>query len=166
MSLSVPTPGNEFSLVLIKPDAVEAGIARAVLDRITSGVCGAIRAERIFCMTPELLQEHYSHLVRHTCFPGLQRFMLSGPVLATIIEGAGGTIQRIRDLLGATDPREAAPGTIRQEYGCIVNEEKHNVAHASDSQEAAFTEIRRFFTAEQICRDVPEIVGLLYGKQH
>jgi len=156
--------GREYSLFLLKPDAVKAGIVQCVLDRITSGIQGHIRAERVFLMTPTLLQQHYSHLVRETFFAGIRRFMLSGPVWAAIIEGEAGTIQRIRTLLGATDPREAAPGTIRNEFGCVVNGEKHNVAHASDSQEAAYDEIRRFFTQEQICREVPELADRVFGR--
>ncbi|MDO8468790.1 MAG: nucleoside-diphosphate kinase [Candidatus Peribacter sp.] len=158
--------GREYALFLLKPDAVKAGIVQHVLNRITSDVRGHIRAERAFLMTPELLQKHYAHLVHETFFAGIQRFMLSGPVWAAIIEGEEGTIQRIRTLLGATDPREAVPGTIRNEFGCVVDGEKHNVAHASDSQEAAYAEIRRFFTEEQLRREVPELAELLFGKQY
>lgn len=159
-------PGKEYSCVLMKPDAVEQDIALHVLHRIAHEVCGRIRATSTFRFTPALLREHYAHLIEHECFPRVQRYMLSGDSLATIMEGSEGVIDRIRAVLGATDPRKAAPGTIRQTYGRIVNGECHNVAHASDSQQAALAEIKRFFSEEQIRREVPELADLLFGKQH
>jgi len=165
MNESASRIGREYSLFLLKPDAVKAGIVRRVLDRITSDAQSRVRAERVFLMTPKLLQEHYAHLVREPFFAGIRRFMLSGPVWGTIMEGEEGTIQRIRALLGATDPREAAPGTIRNEFGYVVNGEKHNVAHASDSQQAAYDEIRRFFPKHQIRRNAPELADILFAER-
>lgn len=161
----IPFAGREYSLVLMKPDAVEADIALHVLHRIASEVRGQIRATRIFHLTPAILREHYAHVVDLGCYPRIERFMLRSDVLAAIIEGAAGTILNIRKVLGATDPREAAPGTIRHRYGRVEGEENYNVAHASDSQQSAFAEIRRFFTQEQIRMEVPEIADRVFGKE-
>lgn len=155
-SSSTPAP-REYSLVILKPDAVRKGICLHVLYRIVHGVQeGRIRASKIFHFTPELLRRHYGH-VPADVYPRVERFMLSSEVWAAVIEGASGTIQRIRDIIGATDPRKAAPGTIRHQFGEVVGGEIYNVAHASGNPEEAFAEIRRFFPEEEIRNVLPEI---------
>lgn len=162
---SAPLPEREYSLVLLKPDAIERDICTKVLQQIEAEARGRVRSLRIFHLTPELLNAHYPHLLDLTFFPRIRRYMLRNDVWAAIIEGSSDVIQRIRDVLGATDPREATPGTIRHQYGRIVGEEGgiENVAHAADSQAGAFEEIRRFFPEEQVRRDVPEIADRVFG---
>jgi nucleoside-diphosphate kinase len=110
-----------------------------------------------------MLRKHYSHLIDKPFFPNIEKFMLSSEVWVAVIEGDQGTVGRIRDIVGATDPRRAKPGTVRHRYGKVVGDEIFNVVHASESQEAAFEEIRRLFLEEEIRNAIPEIADVIYG---
>jgi nucleoside-diphosphate kinase len=156
---------KEYSLVILKPDAVEQDVCLHVLHHILhhlKDLHGKIRATRVLKLSPQLLRDHYAHIANEPFFPRIEKFMLESEVWAAVFEGQTGTIQRIRDMLGATDPRKAAFGTIRARFGEVRGEEIRNVAHASDSQQAADAEIRRFFTAEEIRNAIPEIANRLY----
>ena len=88
-----------------------------------------------------ILADHYSHIADKPFFPDIVAFMSSTPVIALALEGDN-VISRVRDLLGPTDSKAAAPGTIRGDLG---KDKMHNVLHASDSAETAQAELRRFF---------------------
>lgn len=89
-----------------------------------------------------LLREHYAHIADRPFFPEIESFMASEPVVVMILEGEG-VIEKVRELLGPTDSTKAPVGSIRGDFGETV---MVNVVHASDSPEAARTEIMRFFT--------------------
>lgn len=97
-------------------------------------------------LTTPLLTEHYSHLKDRPFFPEIVEFMQSSPILAVILQGDG-AITKVRELLGPTDSKKAAAGTIRGDFG---TDSMRNIAHASDSPENAEIEILRFFKRDEI----------------
>lgn len=135
----------ERSLIILKPDALQKGICGKVIARFEEAGF-RIRGCKMIRLQPGLLQEHYAHIADKPFFPEVEKFMSSTPVIALVIEGDG-VIDKVRDMLGVTDSREAAPGTIRAEYG---EDQMVNVAHASDSAETGEKEIKRFFTDEEL----------------
>jgi nucleoside-diphosphate kinase len=92
-------------------------------------------------LAPAILREHYAHVAERPFYPMLEAFMSSRPVIVMALEGED-VVQRVRDLLGPTDSRKAAKGTIRGDFGTDVTV---NVAHASDSEANAQIELARFF---------------------
>ena len=156
---------KEYSLILLKPDAVKQDLCFHVLGRIVHGIEeGRVRASRILRFTPETLREHYSHITYLSVYPAVEQFMLSSEVWASIIEGNEGAIQKIRDMIGATNPDEADEGTIRAQFGKVVGNHMHNVVHSSESQEVAWKEIARFFPREEILNAIPEIADKVFSK--
>ena len=154
---------KEYSLILLKPDAVEQDLCIHVLNLILHGIDnGRIRASRILRFTPELLNDHYSHISHLPVFPEVEKFMLSNYVWATVIEGNEGSIQVIRDIIGATNPEKAKEGTIRRQFGKVVGNHMHNIVHSSENQEVAWEEIARFFTRDEIVNAVPQIADKVY----
>ena len=92
-------------------------------------------------LTPELLRKHYAHVADKPFYPEIEKFMSSRPVIVMALQGEN-IVQKVRDLLGPTDSRKAAKGTIRGDFG---TEMMKNVCHASDSVENAQIELDRFF---------------------
>ena len=101
---------------------------------------------KLMRLTPALLREHYAHVASKPFYPEIEGFMSSRPVVVMALKGDN-IVQRVRDLLGPTDSRKAAKGTIRGDFG---TEMMKNVVHASDSEENGRIEIARFFKAEEI----------------
>jgi nucleoside-diphosphate kinase len=97
-------------------------------------------------LAPAQLREHYAHVADKPFYPEIEGFMSSRPVVVMALKGDN-IVQRVRDLLGPTDSRKAAKGTIRGDFG---TEMMKNVVHASDSEENGRIEIARFFKAEEI----------------
>jgi len=130
----------EQTLSLIKPDGVQRGLMGEVLGRFERAGL-KIRALKMVHLT--LTQARGFYAVHRECpfFDSLTRFMSSGPIVALILEGDN-AIQVNRDLMGATDYRQAAPGTIRADF---AREIEANIVHGSDSPETAATEIPFFF---------------------
>ncbi len=135
----------ETTLVLFKPDAVEKNLVGEVLARYQDEGF-IIRGMKMMQLTPELLSEHYAHIVDRPFYPRLIQFMTSAPVIAMALEGEN-AIAHVRDLLGATDSTKADEGTIRSDFGINA---MFNICHASDSPEAANIELKRFFTEGEI----------------
>jgi nucleoside-diphosphate kinase len=139
----------ETTLILFKPDAVEKKIVGTVLARFEAAGF-RIRGIKMLALTDELLAEHYSHIADKPFFPGVRGFMQESPVIALALEGED-VIAKVRDLLGPTDSTQAAPGTIRGDFGFKDSDAKmRNVCHASDSVEAAQAELERFFKAGEL----------------
>ena len=135
----------ERTLILCKPDCMEKNLAGDVLARFQKAGLQLVAA-KMLRLTPALLDEHYSHLKDKPFFPEIVAFMSSRPVLALILSGDH-AVTRVRDLLGPTDSRKAAPGTIRGDLG---TSNMLNIAHASDSPENAELEVKRFFRPDEI----------------
>ncbi|AEG43947.1 nucleoside-diphosphate kinase [Isoptericola variabilis] len=138
------TPAAERTLVLVKPDGVRRGLSGEVLRRIEAKGY-TLAAVELKSATPELLAEHYAEHAGKPFYGPLVEFMLSGPILAVVAEGQG-VIAGFRSLAGATNPTEAAPGTIRgdlaRDWGLKVQQ---NLVHGSDSVESAEREIALWF---------------------
>jgi nucleoside-diphosphate kinase len=134
----------ERSLVLVKPDGVRRGLSGEVLRRIEAKGYRPVRLE-LRDATRELLAAHYAEHEGKPFYEPLVEFMLSGPVLAMVIEGER-CIEGFRALAGATDPTVANPGTIRGDLGRDWGEKvQQNLVHGSDSAESAAREIDIWF---------------------
>jgi len=136
---------TETSLILFKPDAVEKNLVGTVLARFqTAGF--RIRGIKMMRLGDAILREHYAHIAHLPFFPEIVTFMSKTPVVALALEGEN-AIAAVRDLLGPTDSKAAAPGTIRGDFG---EDKMVNVCHASDSVESAAAELQRFFNAGEL----------------
>jgi nucleoside-diphosphate kinase len=107
-----------------------------------------------------ILREHYAHLVDKPFFPKLAESMMACPVVAMAIEGVD-AVQVVRTMVGSTNGREAAPGTIRGDYS-MSNQQ--NIVHASDSTSNAQIELNRFFRPEEIFDFKAAQLGFIYGE--
>ena len=130
----------ETTLILFKPDAIEKNLTGKVLARFEEAGF-VIRGIKMMKLDDALLREHYSHIADKPFFPEIVEFMSKTPVIALALQGED-VISKVRDLLGPTDSKAAAPGTIRGDFG---EDKMVNVCHASDSPEAAAAELKRFF---------------------
>jgi nucleoside-diphosphate kinase len=131
---------TERSLVLVKPDAVRRGLLGGILARFESKGL-VIDALEMRTMDPPLADQHYADHVDKAFYPPLKEFMTSGPLVALVLSGDG-VIEVVRAMIGATDGRKAAAGTIRGDYS-LSNRE--NLVHASDSPESAERELALWF---------------------
>jgi nucleoside-diphosphate kinase len=129
------------TLVLLKPDAVERRLVGAILSRFESRGL-EIAAMELRTLDADTLARHYAEHVGKGFYDDLVAFMSRGPVVAMVVEGPDDTWEVVRTMMGATNPRNAAPGTIRGDLGLEVTE---NLVHGSDSAESAAREITIFF---------------------
>ena len=129
------------TLVLLKPDAVERGLVGSILSRFeTKGL--KIVAMELRKLDAAILERHYEEHKGKGFYAELVSFMSRGPVVALVVEGPEDTWEILRNMMGATNPRNAAPGTIRGDYGTLFTE---NLIHGSDSAASAAREIGIFF---------------------
>ena len=133
------------TLAIIKPDAVAAGRAGAVLAHLEEAGF-RIRALRMTRLNPDQAEAFYAVHRERPFFQSLVSFMTSGPVVPMVLE-AENAVPRLREVIGATDPAEAAEGTIRALY---AESKERNAIHASDSDENARTEIAFFFSRAEL----------------
>lgn len=130
----------EVTLVLVKPDGVRRGLVGEVIRRIEAKTL-KISALKVIQITRELAEEHYAEHADKPFFEDLVSFITSGPVVAMAVEGEGATAV-VRTLMGATNPAESAPGTIRGDFGLQITE---NIVHGSDSPGSAKRELDLYF---------------------
>ena len=136
---------TQRTLVLLKPDALQRDLLGEIVNRFErKGL--KIVAMKFIRLTDEMLEEHYSHLSDKPFFDSLKTFMKQTPVVGMIFEGFD-AISEVRKIVGSTNPREADAGTIRADFSMNV---PSNLIHASDGEEAALLEIKRFFDEEEI----------------
>ena len=129
------------TLILLKPDAVERQLVGSIVSRFeTKGL--KIVAMELRTLDAATLERHYEEHKGKGFYPELVSFMLRGPVVAMVVEGPEDTWEILRNMMGATNPRNAAPGTIRGDYGTLFTE---NLIHGSDSAASAAREIGIFF---------------------
>jgi nucleoside-diphosphate kinase len=128
------------TFVIFKPDCMAQGHVGNVLGRFEKAGFTIIGC-KMMRLTPAKLREHYAHVADKPFYPEIEAFMSSRPVIALALQGDN-IVQQVRDLLGPTDSRKAAKGTIRGDFG---TEMMKNVVHASDSDENAQLELARFF---------------------
>jgi len=135
----------ERTLILLKPDAISKKICGKVITRFEDAGFKII-ACRMLRLSPDVLREHYAHIADKPFYSEVETFMGSTPVIAMILEGED-IIEKMREMLGVTDSKEAAAGTIRAEFG---EDMMVNVVHASDSPETAEKEMARFFSVGDV----------------
>jgi nucleoside-diphosphate kinase len=128
-------------LVICKPDAVERGLVGEILGRLERRGLRLLRAE-LRTIDNETAAAHYGEHVGKPFYDSLISHITSSPVLVAVVEGPAGTWQVVRLMMGATNPAEAAPGTIRGDLALSMTE---NLIHGSDSPESARREVDRFF---------------------
>jgi nucleoside-diphosphate kinase len=135
----------ERSLVLVKPDAMERQLAGVIIGRLQEQGL-KLKALRMLHMDEALAGRHYA-IHRDKPFYGeLIEYITSTPIVAAVFE-AEGAVEKIRKIMGSTDPAKAEPGTIRKDYGLDIQQ---NSTHASDSPENAEKEIEIFFGTDEI----------------
>ena len=131
----------ERTLVLIKPDAVRRGLAGEILGRFERRGL-ELRAAKLLTVDRDLAEEHYAEHREKPFFGDLVDFISSGPTWALVVEGEG-AIATMRSTIGATNPANAAPGTIRGDLAVSMPD---NLVHGSDSPESAAREIALWFS--------------------
>jgi len=135
----------EKTLVLIKPDAMQRGLANTILSRLEKLGLKLI-ALKMLHLDKQLAQQHYDMHRDKPFFSSLVDYISSTPIVAAAFEGDK-AIERVRKAMGATDPAKSEAGTIRGDFGVDI---EHNSVHGSDSAESAEREIGLFFTEEEI----------------
>lgn len=136
----------ERTLSIIKPDAVAKNVIGEIYSRFEKAGLRIVAA-RMLHLSREQAEGFYAVHKERPFFADLVKFMISGPVMVQVLEGED-AIARHREVMGATDPKKAAPGTIRADFAQTVDE---NAVHGSDGPDTAKAEIAFFFKPEEIC---------------
>ncbi|MCA9078214.1 MAG: nucleoside-diphosphate kinase [Planctomycetaceae bacterium] len=145
---------SERSLILFKPDAVERRLCGKLLSRIEDKGLNIVGL-KLIKVTPDLAKQHYAEHVEKPFYPDLESFITSGPVVALVVEGPE-AITVMRTLMGKTNGRESAPGTIRGDFGVS---RQMNLIHGSDGPEAATREISIYFTEAELIPHEPTLTN-------
>jgi nucleoside-diphosphate kinase len=136
----------ERTLSIIKPDAVAKNVIGEIYSRFEKAGLRVVAARMLHLSRAQAEQFYAVHRER-PFYADLVDFMISGPVMVQVLEGED-AIRKNREVMGATNPEDAAPGTIRADFATTVDE---NAVHGSDGPDTARTEIAFFFTDDQIC---------------
>merc|ERR1712165_609976 len=152
--------GNkERTFIMLKPDAVHRGLVGDIIKRFEQKGFKLV-AMKFMQASEELLKEHYADLSSKGFFPGLVKYMASGPVVPMVWEGLN-VVKTGRVMLGATNPADSAPGTIRGNYCIQVG---RNTCHGSDAVESAKKEIKLWFSDEELTSWKPAAIDWVYGE--
>ena len=135
----------EKTLVLVKPDGVRKNLIGEVISRFEKRGL-RIAGLKMMRMHDGLAKKHYAEHAGKPFFPELVAFITSGPIVALAIEGQN-AIRAVRGMMGATNPLDAAPGSIRGDFALMTAE---NMVHGSDSPESAACELANFFTSDEL----------------
>ncbi len=135
----------ERSLVLIKPDAMQRGLASTIISRLEKAGLRLV-AIKMLHLDKALAQRHYAIHSEKPFFEGLVNYITSAPIIAAVLEGEQAVVA-VRNIMGPTDPAKAEPGTIRGDFGLDI---EHNCIHGSDSIQTATEETKLFFREEEI----------------
>ena len=135
----------ERTLILCKPDAVERGLVGEIVGRIERKGLTVVALE-LRLLDAETAKQHYAEHVGKPFFEDLVSFITRSPLVAMVVEGPEAW-KVMRTLMGATNPREAAPGTIRREFGASI---QNNCTHGSDATDTAAFEISYFFSGREL----------------
>jgi nucleoside-diphosphate kinase len=148
----------ERTLILFKPDAVQRQLCGKILSRLEERGLKIIGL-KMLQITKELSAKHYAEHVSKPFYPLLESFIISGPVIAVVAEGPQ-AIEVVRGMMGKTNSRDSAPGTIRGDYGIS---RQMNLIHGSDGPEAAARELKIYFQDSEICSYTLPHEGLLFA---
>jgi len=135
----------ERTLVLIKPDAMQRGLAFEILGRLERRGL-RLAGLKLLQVDRALAERHYGEHKGKPFYEGLVAYITSSPIVAAVLEGTN-AVEIVRNTMGKTNPREAAPGTIRGDYGVEIG---RNLVHGSDSLESAAREVALFFQPSEI----------------
>ena len=135
----------EKTLVLVKPDGVRRGLSGEIIARFEKRGLQIV-ALKLMQISKTMAEKHYAEHVGKPFFDSLVEFITSGPVVAMVVKGDH-AIRAVRAMMGATNPLEAVPGTIRGDFALVMSE---NVIHGSDGAESAAREIDAFFASTEI----------------
>ncbi|MCM1370116.1 MAG: nucleoside-diphosphate kinase [Candidatus Amulumruptor caecigallinarius] len=147
----------EKTLVILKPSCIERNLVGAIISRIENRgmiICGM----KMMQLDEKILREHYAHLVDKPFFPSIVKSMTASPVIVVCLAGVD-VVSVFRTMVGVTNGRKAAPGTIRGDFSMSGS---LNIIHASDSPENAEIEINRFFKPEEVFDYTPQNVSFIY----
>lgn len=147
----------ERTFVMIKPDGVQRNLVGEIIARFEARGL-KIAALKMLRISRELAEKHYGEHKGKPFFEPLVNYITASPVVAMVLEGKE-AVQTVRDMMGATNPLAAAPGTIRATYGLDIG---RNVVHGSDSLASAQREINLFFKPEEICEYKKDLEKWLY----
>jgi len=136
----------ERTFSIIKPDAVAKNVIGEIVSRFEKNGLRVV-ASKMLQLTQEQAEGFYAEHKERGFFKDLVSFMTSGPVVVQVLEGEGAVLKN-RELMGATNPKEAAAGTIRADFAVSIDE---NAVHGSDAPESAAREIAYFFAANELC---------------
>ena len=136
---------TELTYAMVKPDGVKRGLVGEVVRRLEAKGFRIV-GMKLMQIPRETAERHYGEHQGKPFFEGLVSFITSGPVVAMVVEGEN-VILEWRKMMGATNPKDAAPGTIRGDFASTIDE---NVAHGSDAPETAEREIGIFFKSEEL----------------
>lgn len=151
-------PVMEQTFIILKPSTISRGLVGDVLMRFQrKGL--QITGMKMINLDEAILREHYAHLVDRPFFPWILNSMMATPVIVMVLKGKD-AVNVVRTMVGATNSRVAAPGTIRGDFGMSGQE---NIVHASDSPENAIIEINRFFKPEEIFDYELSVIDSLYA---
>ena len=151
---------KEKTFVMLKPDAMQRGLAGEIFTRLEKKGL-ALVAAKVVQADDKLLEKHYAEHIGKPFYDGLCSFVKQAPVLATVWEGVE-AVKVVRDLLGATNGRKAAAGTIRGDYS---NSHQCNLVHASDSVDSAKREMANFFQPNEIVKAKIALADYIYSPE-
>jgi nucleoside-diphosphate kinase len=137
----------ERTLVLIKPDAMQRGLASEILGRMERRGLRMVGL-KLLQVDRALAERHYSEHAGKPFYEGLVGYITASPIIAAVFEGTS-AIEAIRNTMGKTNPREAEPGTIRGDFGLEIG---RNLVHGSDSPESAAREVALFFSETELVK--------------
>ncbi|ATU05096.1 nucleoside-diphosphate kinase [Candidatus Gracilibacteria bacterium HOT-871] len=135
----------QTTLILLKPDTIERGLIGNVISRIEAKGL-QIAGMKMIQLDNDIINEHYAHIADKPFFPAIVKYMQRTPVIAIAAKGKNAVLV-VRSLIGATNPLDALPGTVRGDLALNIDA---NIIHASDSEENAEIELKRFFKGEGI----------------
>jgi nucleoside-diphosphate kinase len=145
----------ERTFIALKPDTVQRGLIGEIISRFEKTGLKVVGMKMVW-VTKELSKKHYKAHVEKPFYPGLEAMITEGPVIAMVLEGVH-SIELVRKLVGSTEPKSAAPGTIRGDYSHISYSQADskgiamkNIVHASGNNEEAEYEINLWFSAEEL----------------
>lgn len=135
----------EKTLILVKPDGVQRGLAGEIIHRFERRGLKLV-GMKFMQISSELASQHYAEHVGKPFYPGLIEYIISGPIVAMVWEGPN-AIKAARNTIGATKPAEANPGSIRGDFGMDMG---RNLVHGSDSPESGIREMNLFFSPDEM----------------
>ncbi len=157
MGVVIYTKIMERTFIAIKPDGVQRGLVGEIIRRFENKGF-VLLGLKMVNVSKELAEEHYSVHRERPFFPGLVKFITSGPVVA-MVWGGEGVVAAARKIIGATNPLTAEPGTIRGDYGANIG---RNLIHGSDAIETAQREISLWFKEEELIDWQPALTPWVY----